>query len=130
MIFHQFSLSDYFSAIKIVIDDEVSGIEGMIHAPIRRFDETALVLPSGRSLIGELMKMTDKILIEDCDLTSSRLRRHLELFGLKDLFVMDLNERRGGRGASVTVIGKHLSLNRFISTASAVTSGIVAEQRI
>jgi hypothetical protein len=130
MIFHQFSLSDYFSAIKIVIDDEVSGIESMIHAPIRRFDETALALPSGRSLIVELMKMTDKILIEDCDLTPSHLRRHLKLFGLKDLSVMDLTERQGGRGASVTVIGKHQSLNRFISTVSAVTSGIVAEQRI
>ena len=75
----------------------VSGVEGAIYAPIRRFDETALVLPSGRSLIGELMTMADKILVEDWDLTARRLQEHINLFGLKDLSVTDLTDRRGGR---------------------------------
>jgi hypothetical protein len=130
MIFHQFSLSDYFGAIKTVLGDEVSGVEGAIYAPIRRFDETALILPSGRSLIGELMTMTDKILVEDWDLTANRLRRHIDLFGLEDLSVTDLTDRRGGRGASVAVIGKRQSPTRFRTTSAAVlTGGVVAGQQ-
>ena len=129
MIFHQFSLSDYFGAIKTVLGDEVSGVDGAIYAPIRRFDETALVLPSGRSLIGELMTMADKILVEDWDLTARRLQGHINLFGLKDLSVTDLTDRRGGRGASVAVIGKRQSPTRFLTTSAAmVTSGVMAEQ--
>lgn len=126
MIFHQFSLSDYFGAIKMVLGDEVSGVEDAIFAPIRRFDETALILPSGRSLIGELMTMADKILVEDWDLTAMRLQRHIDLFGLKNLSVTDLTNRRGGRGASVAVIGQRQSPRRFLTTSAAVvTSGVV-----
>ena len=103
----------------------------MIYAPIRRFDETALVLPSGRSLIGELMTMTDKILIEDSDLTASRLQSHISLFGLSDLSVTDFTDRRGRHGASVAVIGKTESPKRRIATTeAAVTSEIgVAHQQ-
>jgi hypothetical protein len=90
----------------------------MIYAPIRRFDENALVLPSGRSLIGQLMTMADEILIEDVDLTASHLRRHINRFGLSDLSVTDLTDRRGRHSASVALIGrKHLPTK---GTASAV----------
>jgi len=35
MISHQFSLSDYFGAIKGILGDGLSGIEDTVHAPIR-----------------------------------------------------------------------------------------------
>jgi len=117
MVFHQFSLSDYYRAITTILDGGASGVEGMIYAPIRRFDETALVLPSGRSLIGQLMTMANKILIEDSDLTASRLQRHINHFGLSDLSVTDFTDRRGRHGASVVVIGRRQSLRERIATA-------------
>jgi hypothetical protein len=127
MVLHQFSLSDYFRAVKTILDGGASGVEGMIYAPMRRFDETALVLPSGRSLIGQLMTMADTILIEDSDLTASRLRRHISLFGLSDLSVTDVTDRRGRHGASVAVIGKRESLKKSIAaTEMAATSEIGA----
>jgi hypothetical protein len=131
MVFHQFSLSDYFRAIKAVLDGGASGGEGMIYAPIRRFDETALVLPTGRSLIGQLMVMTDRILIEDSDLTATRLQKHINLFGLSDLSVTDFTDRRGRHGASVAVIGKRQSPKKCIAaTEVAATSEIgVAHQQ-
>jgi hypothetical protein len=116
-VFHQFSLSDYFRALRAVLDGGSVGVEGMIYAPIRRFDETALVLPSGRSIIGQLMTMTDRILIEDADLTASRLQRHISLFNLSDLSVTDFTDRRGRHGASVAVIGKRRSLKKSIAAA-------------
>jgi len=117
MVFHQFSLSDYFRAVKIILDGGASGVEGMIYAPIRRFDENALVLPSGRSLIGQLMTMADRILIEDSDLTASRLQRHINRFGLSDLSVTDFTDRRARHGASVAVIGRRQTLKKGTATA-------------
>ena len=106
------------------------GIEDTIFSPIRRFDESVLVLSDGRSHVGELMTMTDGILVEDCDLTATRLRKHIALFGLNDLSVTDLSDRRGGRGASVVVIGKRRLLSGCTrSSGITVTSRIVAEQR-
>jgi len=116
MIFHQFSLSDYFRAVTILLDRAACDVEGTIYAPIRRFDETALVLPSGRSLIAQLMTIADKILIEDSDLTASRLQRHIDLFGLSGLVVADFSGRRGGRGASVSVVRKRQSDGQRIGT--------------
>jgi hypothetical protein len=116
-VFHQFSLSDYFRAVKAVLDGGAVGVEGMIYAPIRRFDEAALVLPSGRSLIGQLTTMANNILIEDSDLTASHLQRHINHFGLSDLSVTDFTDRRGRHGASVVVIGRRQSLRERIATA-------------
>jgi hypothetical protein len=123
MLFHQFSLSDYFRGVKTILDGGASGVEGMICAPIRRFDESALVLPSGRSLIGQLMTMADKILIEDSDLTASRLQRHINLFGLSDLSVTDFTDRRGRHGASLAVIGRSQSLKKYIAAAETTAAG-------
>lgn len=120
MLFHQFSLSDYFRAVKAILDGGASGVEGMIYAPIRWFDENALVLPSGRSLIGQLMTMADKILIEDVDLTASRLQKHLSLFGLSGLSVTD---RRGRHSASVAVIGRRQSLTKAAAAAEVTATG-------
>jgi hypothetical protein len=124
MVFHQFSLSDYFRAIRTVLGGGVPAVEGMIYVPTRRFDETALELPSGRSLIGELMTVADRILIEDSDLTASRLQRHISLFGLKDLAVTDVTGQRGRHGASVAVIGRRRSTKGCVPATRAIKSEV------
>lgn len=105
-VFHQFSLSDYFKAIRAIMAGTVANEDGMIYVPIRRFEENVLVLPSGRSLIGQLMTMGDRIVVEDADLSPYRLRRHIDRFGLDDLCIRDVMDRTGMRGASVSLIGR------------------------
>lgn len=105
-VFHQFSLSDYFRAIQAVLGGEVSAQDNTFYAPIRRFNEGALVLASGRSLIGELMTLANRIVVEDSDLSAGRLQGHITQFGLKDLRVVDMTHRRRGRGAFVSVISR------------------------
>ena len=105
-VFHQFSLSDYFGAIQVVLGGEVSGEDGTIHAPVRRFDGSALVLANGRSIIGELMTLADRIVVEDSDLSAGQLEKHIAQSGLNALCVADMTDRRGGRGASVSVISR------------------------
>jgi hypothetical protein len=107
----------------MVLDGGVPAAGGMIYTPVRRFDKSALVLPSGRSLIGELMKMADKVLIEDSELTTSRLQEHIDDFGLSRLSVTDMSERRGRRGAAVAVIGKKQPTEvRIAARRAAVTN--------
>jgi hypothetical protein len=126
MLCQQFSLSDYFAALRTVRGGGERGVEGVIYAPIRCFDETALVLPSGRSVIGELMTIADRILIEDLELTASRLKRHIGLFGLTDLSVTDLSDRRAGHGASVLVIGRRPLPNARLTAVPAGNPGLAA----
>jgi hypothetical protein len=125
VVYHQFSLSDYFLAMKLVLGEPAPSGESMIYAPFRRFDDRALVLPTGRSVIGELMKMTDKILIEDSQLTPGCLRKHIRSFGLESLTVTDLSHRKRGQGASVAIIGRRQSLGNSITTnLTSVAAGI------
>jgi len=112
-VFHQFSLSDYFGGVQAVLGGEISGEDGTIYAPVRRFDESALVLASGRSLIAELMTLADRVVVEDSDLSASRLERHIVQFELKDLCIADMTNRRGGRGASVSVISRREASRRI-----------------
>ena len=102
--FYQLSLSEYFKAMRIV--QKAGWEEGtdMVHVPVRRFDEAALVLPSGRSLIGRLLEMSRRVLLEDADLTASHMREHLSRFGLERLLVRDLSDRHRMRGASVVMV--------------------------
>jgi hypothetical protein len=103
-IFQQFSLSDYFKAIYLIMGGNPVNDDCMIYVPIRRFDDKALVLPSGRSLIGQLMNMANRIIIEDVDLSSYHLQRHLEKYGLNNLRITEVTGRNGMRGPSVCLI--------------------------
>jgi len=102
--FRQFSLSDYFKAIYAVIGGEITGENNMLYLPIRRFDGNALVLPSGQSLIGQLMTMADRIVVEDADLSPHRLQRHFDRFALHDLRITDMTSLTKMRGASICII--------------------------
>jgi hypothetical protein len=79
----QFSLGEYFDAMRIVLGgaiDEAS--QGGWHLPIRRFNPASLTTFSGRSVVAQLMKAAKAIVIEDIDLTPEQLLTHREQFGL------------------------------------------------
>ena len=104
--FYQFSLSDYFKTMCIISGGRVDGGHDTVFMPVRRFNDNALVLPSGRSLIGQLIEMGDRIILEDVDLTARHLREHMGRFGLEGLRVRDMTDRQRMRGASVIVVDK------------------------
>ncbi len=105
-MFYQFSLSDYFKAIRLITGGKVDERDETVYVAIRRFDDCAFVLPSGHSLIGQLMRMTDRVIIEDVDLTVRHLQEHLERFDLDGLRATDVTDRQRMRGASVTLVEK------------------------
>ncbi len=103
---NQFSLSDYFKAIRLIIGGKVDERDETVYVAIRRFDDGAFVLPSGQSLIAQLMRMGDRLIIEDVDLTARHLREHLERFDLDGLCATDVTDRQRMRGASMTLVEK------------------------
>lgn len=103
-VFRQFSASDYFKAIHLVRGGALSSDEDTIYAPLRAFDEDVLVLPSGRSLIAQLLRMANQLVIEDADLLPCHLERHFRRFHLADLCVTDLTDQAKRRGAAVYLI--------------------------
>jgi hypothetical protein len=105
--FRQFSLSDYFKAIHIVMGGQLTADESLIYVPLRVFDEDILVLPSGRSVISRLMTMADQLVIEDADLSACHLERHIRQFALGGLRVTDLTERKKRRGATIFLIERN-----------------------
>lgn len=105
-MFYQFSLSDYFKVMYMVMGGKVDEGNDVVYVPIRRFDDNVFVLPSGRSLIGQLMEVADRIVIEDGDLRARHLRRHIDEFGLSTLRVTDMSDRQRMRGASLTLVDK------------------------
>jgi len=103
-MFRQFSTSDYFKAIHIVMGGRISVDKDMLYAPLRAFDNDVLVLPSGRSLIAQLLTMANQLVIEDADLLPYHPERHFTHFALGDLSVTDLTERAKRRGAAVYLV--------------------------
>ena len=104
--FHQFSLSSYFKAIHTIVTGAIAADDDMIYVPVRQFDDNALVLPNGHSLIGQLMTLADRMVIEDVDLSPCRLHTHIERFGLNTLRITDVTRRTRMRGASVCLIDR------------------------
>jgi hypothetical protein len=102
--FRQFSSSDYYKAIQVVMGGRLSGDENTLFAPLRAFDDDVLVLPSGRSLIARLLTMANQLVIEDADLLPCHLERHFRRFALGNLSVTDLTDQARRRGAAVYLI--------------------------
>lgn len=102
--FRQFSSSDYFKAIHVVMGGALSADEDCVYVPLRVFDDAVLVLPSGRSLIAQLLTMANHLVIEDADLLPCQLERHFKQFALDNLSVADLTNRAKRRGAAIYLI--------------------------
>lgn len=107
-LFRQFSSSDYFKAIQVVMGETLPAEEDTVYAPLRVFDDTVLVLPSGRSLIGQLLTMANHLVIEDADLLPCQLEHHFQQFALGHLSVTDLTDRAKRRGLPcISLSGNH-----------------------
>ena len=122
-LFHQFSLSEYFRAIYTLLTHEIPSDDGVVYAPIRRFDESSLILASGDSVIEKLLTLGTQVLFEDSQLSADRLRRHIAKFGVSRCFVKDMRFRRGGRGTHVSIVGRQEALPpcRSIPCANSVS---------
>jgi len=82
----------------------LSADDNFLYVPLRVFDDDVLVLPSGRSIIAQLLTMANQLVIEGADLMPCHLDRHLKQFALGDLSVKDLTERAKRRGATVFLV--------------------------
>ena len=105
-MFWQISLSDYFMAMSKIMGNEISVEDNRIYTPIRCFGEKALILPSGRSLIAQLMSITNQLVIEDSDATPGHLRDHFDDFGLNNLRIVEVGKRTQTYGAAISLIKK------------------------
>jgi hypothetical protein len=89
-----------------IVNGAIADGDEMLYLPVRQFDENALVLPDGQSLIGQLMACADRMVIEDADLSPHRLQSHIDRFGLNTLRITDVTRRTRMRGASVCLIDR------------------------
>jgi len=87
-----------------IVGGQLSADENHLYVPLRVFDDDVLVLPSGRSIIAQLLTMANQLVIEDADLMPYHLDRHLKQFALGGLSVKDLTERAKRRGATVFLV--------------------------
>lgn len=79
----QFSLSEYFGAMRAVMMQDLDAVDlSSCYLPIRRFNPASLTTYSGRSILVQLMKTASAIVIEDLDLMPEHLQTHREQFGL------------------------------------------------
>lgn len=79
----QFSLSEYFGAMRAVMMQNLDAVDSSsCYLPIRRYNPASLTTCSGRSILGQLMKTASAIVIEDLDLMPEHLQTHREQFGL------------------------------------------------
>lgn len=79
----QFSLHDYFDGLLSIQTNSLHrGQEDHCYLPVRRFNPAALLTPSGRSLISQLLKVSRAIIIEDIDVEPEHLMQHRDQFGL------------------------------------------------
>ena len=82
-IYPQFSLRDYFRGMLILQSRSLDvARDETWHLPVRRFNPAALITPSGRSLLAQLMKVSGAVIIEDVDVRPEHLMQHKAQFGL------------------------------------------------
>lgn len=92
------ALSDYFKAMSRAFPELLNGsADGrtgkQCWLPIRKFNENALVLPDGQSLINAITRIGKVIVIEDGDLKPEILTKHIELYCPDSIVVRDLSRR-------------------------------------
>jgi hypothetical protein len=103
-VFCQFSLSEYFRALHILMGGRYPCGGTSVCVPVRTFDSNSLVLPSGRSLVERVMRMSRHLVVEDVDMSTRHLQRHLDEFRLHDVYATDVTKRTSLRGATVHLI--------------------------
>jgi len=82
-IYPQYSLRDYFTGMLGLQSGSLDVVHDEAwHLPVRRFNPAALITPSGRSLLAQLMKVSGAVIIEDVDAQPEHFRQHRAQFGL------------------------------------------------
>jgi hypothetical protein len=76
------ALSEYFRLLRPQ-SWGVEGSGGTVTLPVRVFDPASLITTSGQSVLSQLLKRVDYIIIEDADLRPSDLFEHLTRFHLE-----------------------------------------------
>ena len=83
IIYPQFSLRDYFCAVQSLHCGNLEHVRNDAwYLPVRRFNPASLITPSGRSLLAQLMKVSQSVIIEDVDVEPEHLKQHRAQFGL------------------------------------------------
>jgi len=81
----QFSLHEYFRAMRELCYGRLTTVADEAWLlPVRRFNPGALVTRNGQSVIGQLTKICQVIVIEDLDLDPPHLVSHMKHFHLHD----------------------------------------------
>jgi hypothetical protein len=104
--FRQASLSDYYQGLHLTSErsPKTQNYNGSLFFPLRRFNPDALVLPDGRSILNQLCRMANLIVIEDVDLTAELLLEHLKSKGLRHLAASDATNRIRMQSASLICV--------------------------
>ena len=104
--FRQASLSDYFRGLlRINGNHQVEDDRGL-YFPVRRFNEAALLLPDGSSMLERLSVLADLIVIEDVDLHAAVLIEHLKKRKLDHLAASDATDRVRMQSASLLCVSR------------------------
>lgn len=104
--FWQLSLSDYYRGLHLLTGKDNANCDSSnaIFFPIRRFNDSSLRLPSGGSAIERLCSLAEVCIIEDIDLNTQTLSRHLADYKLTDIAASDATKRFRMRSASLLCI--------------------------
>jgi hypothetical protein len=82
-IMPQFSLAEYFGAMRVVCRNTWESLDRRsCYLPVRRFNPAALLTRSGRSVLIQLLRVAKAIVIEDMDLRREHLASHKQYFDL------------------------------------------------
>lgn len=92
------AVTDYFRTMSEVFPELALGsVDGEMNkkcwSPVRNFNEDALMLPDGQSLINAITRIGRVVLIEDGDLQPEILTQHIESYCPGDVVMHDLSRR-------------------------------------
>ena len=102
--FRQASLSDYFRALHRLAHPQGEEDERAIYFPVRRFNEEALILPDGNSMLDRLSRLAGMIIVEDVDLHAEVLVDHFRNLGLNQLAASNATDRVRMQSASLLCV--------------------------
>ncbi len=104
--FRQASLSDYYRGLHLVgkRSPKTRNYNGSLFFPLRSFNQDALVLPDGCSVLDQLCRTASLVVIEDVDLTAEVMIEHLKSKDLQHLAASDATNRIRMQSASLLCV--------------------------
>jgi len=107
--YRQASLSDYFRGLHILAGEkriESKPSQHPVFFPIRKFNESAIIMSNGSTLLERLCSLSSAVVIEDVDLDAAALRRLLQRHGLQNLAASDATNRSRMHSANLLCIAE------------------------